>query len=354
MIGTLQGWFDAFTTGFPTIWFALKILLFTLMPLIIGVAFYTLAERKVIGWMQVRRGPQHIGGIFGMGILQPFADVLKLLIKEIVVPTNANQFLFRVAPLLTRDPLVRRLGRRAGCAGARLVQYQRRRALPAGDELDGDLRHHPRGLGLEFEVRVPGRDALGRADGELRAGDGHLHRRRAAAGGLAEPERHRRGAGRRRLLEVVLAAAAADVHGVPDLRRGRNQPRAVRRRGRGERDRRGVPRRVRRLCVRDLLPRRVREHDPGVVHHGAAVLGRLAVAAPGPGLRVLSQPSPIWFALKVGFFMFVFLWFRATFPRYRYDQIMRLGWKVFIPITLVWVLVAGWFAYSGIVGKGMA
>jgi NADH-quinone oxidoreductase subunit H len=52
--------------------------------------------------------------------------------------------------------------------------------------------------------------------------------------------------------------------------------------------------------------------------------------------------------------MFSFLWFRATFPRYRYDQIMRLGWKVFIPITLVWVLVAGYLAYSGIVGQGVA
>jgi NADH-quinone oxidoreductase subunit H len=74
----------------------------------------------------------------------------------------------------------------------------------------------------------------------------------------------------------------------------------------------------------------------------------------GMGLDWLSAPGPHWLALKVAFFMFCFLWFRATFPRYRYDQIMRLGWKVFIPITLVWVLVAGYLSWSGIVGKGVS
>jgi NADH-quinone oxidoreductase subunit H len=54
---------------------------------------------------------------------------------------------------------------------------------------------------------------------------------------------------------------------------------------------------------------------------------------------VLAEPSFIWLALKVSFFLFCFLWFRATFPRYRYDQIMRLGWKVFIPLTIVWIAV---------------
>jgi NADH-quinone oxidoreductase subunit H len=59
----------------------------------------------------------------------------------------------------------------------------------------------------------------------------------------------------------------------------------------------------------------------------------------------IGQPGPWWLAVKVVFFMFCFLWFRATFPRYRYDQIMRLGWKVFIPITIVWVLVAALFVH---------
>ena len=55
----------------------------------------------------------------------------------------------------------------------------------------------------------------------------------------------------------------------------------------------------------------------------------------------LAAPSFLWLAAKVGFVLFLFLWFRATFPRYRYDQIMRLGWKVFIPVTIVWLIVIG-------------
>jgi NADH-quinone oxidoreductase subunit H len=62
---------------------------------------------------------------------------------------------------------------------------------------------------------------------------------------------------------------------------------------------------------------------------------------------VIGEPGPWWLALKVVFFMFCFLWFRATFPRYRYDQIMRLGWKVFIPITIVWILVAALMVHFG-------
>jgi len=59
-------------------------------------------------------------------------------------------------------------------------------------------------------------------------------------------------------------------------------------------------------------------------------------------------PGPIWFALKIAFCLFVFLWVRATFPRYRYDQLMRLGWKVFLPFSLLWVVVvAGWLLASG-------
>jgi NADH-quinone oxidoreductase subunit H len=62
----------------------------------------------------------------------------------------------------------------------------------------------------------------------------------------------------------------------------------------------------------------------------------------------LAEPGFFWLFLKIGFFLFVFLWIRATFPRYRYDQIMRLGWKVLIPITLVWIAVEGVLAWRGI------
>jgi len=63
--------------------------------------------------------------------------------------------------------------------------------------------------------------------------------------------------------------------------------------------------------------------------------------SPFEGIPIIGEPSIIWFLAKTAFFLFVFLWFRATFPRYRYDQIMRLGWKVFIPVTIVWLVVVG-------------
>jgi NADH-quinone oxidoreductase subunit H len=70
------------------------------------------------------------------------------------------------------------------------------------------------------------------------------------------------------------------------------------------------------------------------------------------GDTVLGEGSIIWFLSKTVFFMFLFLWFRATFPRYRYDQIMRLGWKVFVPITIVWVMFAAVFSVFGLVVRG--
>jgi NADH:ubiquinone oxidoreductase subunit H len=117
--------------------------------LILTMAFYTLAERKVIGWIQARRGPNRIGGLLIPGLAQPFADVVKLLFKEIVIPSDANGFLFRLAPFLAR---------------AHLRQYRCRTPVCPGTHLHGRIRDHPRRLGRELQVRVLGRHALGGAD----------------------------------------------------------------------------------------------------------------------------------------------------------------------------------------------
>jgi hypothetical protein len=146
---------------------------------------------------------------------------------------------------------------------------------------------------------------------------------------------------------LVLAAAAPPVRGVLHLRRGRDQPRALRR------GRRASPRswpashgRVLRHGLRRVLPGRVRQHDPDLFLTSICS-GRLALAVPACCRLLLAVPvlgwflgdGIHWFLAKTAFFIFCFLWFRATFPRYRYDQIMRLGWKVFIPVTLVWLFV---------------
>src|SRR2546430_7715822 len=93
----VQNWFGA---AWPTVWTLAKIVAIT-VPLILSVAYLTLAERKIIGWMQVRIGPNRVGPL---GLLQPFADVFKLLFKEIVVPTGASRTLFFVAPVLSIGP----------------------------------------------------------------------------------------------------------------------------------------------------------------------------------------------------------------------------------------------------------
>ena len=103
MIDPIREFFLSFGDMGLVVWTLLKIIVIVL-PITIGVAFYTLAERKVIGWMHVRHGPQFVGGFMGIGVIQAFADVFKMLFKELIVPTNASPFLYRLAPLLALAP----------------------------------------------------------------------------------------------------------------------------------------------------------------------------------------------------------------------------------------------------------
>jgi NADH-quinone oxidoreductase subunit H len=101
----LQMFMD-FWTSLPSYVRSTAWILLVTVALILAVAFTTLWERKVIGWMQLRKGPNRVGSIFGLvpGIFQPFADVIKLLLKEVILPENANKFLFRIAPVITLVP----------------------------------------------------------------------------------------------------------------------------------------------------------------------------------------------------------------------------------------------------------
>jgi len=142
----------SFWLGLPeslqyTIYTLLKVVVI-LVPLFIVVAYYTLAERKIIGYMQVRKGPNRVGP---KGLFQPFADMFKLMFKEIILPTNSNKYLFFIAPVLVFAP----------------AMAQCRLALYSGNDLGRCIRRYHRRLGIQFQICPAGCDAFGCADSFL-------------------------------------------------------------------------------------------------------------------------------------------------------------------------------------------
>jgi len=316
------------------LWTLLKIIAIAI-PLILSVAYLTLAERKVIGYMQVRIGPNRVGP---KGFLQPIADVLKLLVKEIIVPSGANKFLFVLAPILLLTPAL--------AAWA---------VIPFGPELvlaniDAGVLY----ILAMTSIGVYGVAIAGWASNSKYAFLGSL--RSAAqivayelAMGFA-------------LVGVLLAAHSLNMG---DIVKGQQS-------AYGAASWYVFPLfplflvyLISGVAETNRAPFDVAEGESEIVAGFHVEYSGMAFAlfflAEYMNMILIStlcavmflggwlSPLPFlpsgfpWLALKVAFVLFLFLWFRATFPRYRYDQIMRLGWKVLIPVTLVWlVVVAVW------------
>ncbi len=331
-------------------WIVTKILIIV-VSLILSVAYFTYAERKVIGYMQVRMGPNRVGP---WGLFQPFADVFKLLLKEIILPDNSNKFLFVLAPVMAIAP--------AFAAWA---------VVPFNDFLV--LANIDAGLLYILAITSLGVYGVIIAGWASNSKYAFLGAMRSAAqivsyeiamgfslvGVLIM-------AGTLNLREIVLAQQGGifDWFWLPLLPLF-------------------VIYFISGLAETNRAPFDVAEGESEIVagfhveYSGAAfavfflaeyanmilisclaailfVGGWLSPFAGVPvlGDTFLGQGSMIWFLSKSVFFMFMFLWFRATFPRFRYDQIMRLGWKVFVPITIFWVLVAALMVVLGIVVRG--
>ena len=323
----------------------LQVLIWTLVkivaivaPLMLVVAYYTYAERKVIGYMQVRIGPNRVGP---KGWLQPIADAVKLMFKEIVVPAGANKALFLLAPLLTIGPAL---------------------AAWAVFPFSPDLVLADINAGLLYilalsSVGVYGIIIAGWASNSKYAFLGAM---RSAAQMVAYEI-----AMGFALVGVLVAAGSLNLGEIVKAQDG------------GLLHWYWLPLLplfmiyfISGVAETNRAPFDVAEGESEIVagfhveYSGTAFavffLGEYAnmvlISAltallfwggwlnPFDGWPVLGAatawvPGFVWLCLKTAFFMFLFLWFRATFPRYRYDQIMRLGWKVFIPITIVWIVV---------------
>jgi NADH-quinone oxidoreductase subunit H len=312
-----------------------------LVPLILSVAYLTLWERKLIGWIQIRLGPNRVGP---WGLLQPFADVLKLLLKEIILPTNANKGLFVLAPVLMIMPAI---------AAWAVIPFSPTLVLA---DINAGLLY----IMALSSMGVYGVIVAGWASNSKYAFLGAMR----SAAQMVSYELAMGFA----LVVVLMVSGSLNLSDIVEAQ------------GRGEFASRGIN--FLSWNWLPLLPMLVVYFVSGVAETNRApfdvvegeseiVAGHmieysgmsfaLFFLAEYMNMILISTltavmffggwqapieaplldwvPAFAWLLLKVFVIVSFFLWIRATFPRYRYDQIMRLGWKVFIPLTIVWIVV---------------
>ncbi len=328
MIETLQ---NLLGVAWTPLWTLVKIVLIV-APLMIGVAYLTYVERKVIGWMQVRIGPNRVGYY---GLLQPLADGMKLFFKEIIIPAGSNKFLFVLAPVLCLMPALAAWAvvpfnaelvlanvnagllyilamTSLGVYGVILAGW----ASNSKYAFIGSLRSAAQIVSYEI--------AMGFALVCVLMASGSLNLGEIVAG--------QKGAGLFSwyiiplfpMFLVYLISGVAETNRAPfDLAEGESEIVA------------GFHVEYSGMAFALFFL--------GEYANMILIAFLTSIMFMGGWLSPVTflPDSIVWLGLKAAFVLFLFLWFRATFPRYRYDQLMRLGWKVFIPISLIWVVVVG-------------
>jgi len=322
-------------------------ILIIVVPLMLCVAYLTYAERKIIGYMQLRIGPNRVGP---RGWLQPIADAVKLMFKEVIIPAKSNHYLFVIAPTLAIGPAL---------AAWAVIPFDDGLVLA---DVDASLLYI---LALT-SVGVYGVIIAGWASNSKYA---FISTMRSAAqivsyeiamgfalvGVLMA-------AGSINLGDIVLAQQGSLLHWywLPLLPLF-------------------VIYFISGVAETNRAPFDVAEGESEIVagfhveYSGMAfavfflaeyanmiLIATLAALlfmggwlSPFEGIPLLEPmfnwvPGMLWLIAKTALFLLFFLWFRATFPRYRYDQIMRLGWKVFIPLTIIWLVVEGAAVVGGL------
>ncbi len=323
-----------------------------LVVIILTVAYLTFWERKVIGWMQNRIGPNRVGP---WGLFQPFADTIKLILKEVVVPANANRFLFLIAPILAITPALATWaviplfpGFAIADIDAGLLYVLALTSLGVyGVIIAGwatNSKYAFLGAMRSAAQIIAYEIAMGFAlVGVLMAG-GSLNLGKIVAA-QAGTDNHWFLLPLFPLFLVYFISGVAETNRAPfDVSEGESEIVAG-----FHVEYSGVAFAI--FFLAEYANMILIAALTSVMFFGgwdSAFSGSMFGFLDGSLLEFIRWPGLHWLSLKMAFFLFCFLWFRATFPRYRYDQIMRLGWKVFIPITIVWIFVEGGMAMAGL------
>ena len=336
---------DVLGVAWPAVWALVRILVVS-VALLLCVAYLILWERKLIGWMHVRIGPNRVGP---GGLLQPIADVLKLLLKEVIQPTQASRALYLIAPVMAVAPAL---------AVWAVIPFQAKAVL-------GNIN-----AGLLYVIAISSVGVYGviLAGWASNSKYAFLGAMRAAAQMVSYEIAMGFAlvivlmtSGSLNLSDIVMSQQRGMFasHGINFLSWNWLPLLPV-----------FVVYFISGIAETNRHPFDVVEGESEIVaghmidYSGMAfalfflaeyinmiVISALAATlflggwdAPFGFLSFL--PGIFWLAIKVIMLLSIFIWARGTFPRYRYDQIMRLGWKIFIPVTVVWLVVVGFWIMS--------